>query len=141
MGWLGEIHPLIASDWELEDTVAAFELDLDAVAPHAVLTPIYEDLTSFPEVREDIAVIVAQEIGAARVLGVVRAAGAPLLQRAEVFDVYREPERLGEGNVSLAIRLSYRAPDRTLTDEQVARQREAITAALAQELGGRIRAA
>jgi phenylalanyl-tRNA synthetase beta chain len=140
VGWLGEVHPLVAQDWEIEDTVAAFELDLDAVAAHAVLTPVYEDLTSFPEVREDIAVIVAQEIGAARVLSVVRQAGGPLLHRAEVFDVYRDAERLGEGNVSLAIRLAYRAPDRTLTDEQVATQREAIIAALGEELGGRIRA-
>ena len=140
VGWLGEIHPLIAADWEIEETVAAFELDLDAVAPFAVTTPIYEDLTSFPEVREDLAVIVAEEIGAARVLAVVRDAGRPLLDRAEVFDVYRDAERLGEGNVSLALRLSYRAPDRTLTDEEVAHQREAISAALESELGGRIRA-
>jgi phenylalanyl-tRNA synthetase beta chain len=140
VGWLGEVHPLIAADWDIEDTVAGFELDLDAVARHAVLTPIYEDLTSFPEVREDLAVIVAQEIGAARVLAIVRDAGQPLLQHAEVFDVYRDPERLGEGNVSLALRLSYRAPDRTLTDEQVATQREAIVAALESEIGGRIRA-
>jgi phenylalanyl-tRNA synthetase beta chain len=140
VGWLGEIHPVVAADWDIEDTVAGFELDLDALAPHAVLTPIYEDLTSFPEVREDLAVIVSQGVGAARVLAVVREAGKPLLQRAEVFDVYRDPERLGEGNVSLAIRLSYRAPDRTLTDEQVAKQRDEIVGALESELGGRIRA-
>jgi phenylalanyl-tRNA synthetase beta chain len=140
VGWLGELHPKVAADWDIEDTIAAFELDLDAIAPHAVLTPIYEDLTSFPEVREDLAVIVAEDVGAARVLAVVREAGKPLLQRAEVFDVYRDPERLGEGNVSLAIRLSYRAPDRTLTDEQVAKQRDEIVGALESELGGRIRA-
>ena len=57
-----------------------------------------------------------------------------------MFDVYRDPERLGEGNVSLALRLTYRAADRTLTDEEVAERREAIAAALADELGGRIRA-
>jgi phenylalanyl-tRNA synthetase beta chain len=131
---------LIAEDWEIDATVAGFELDLDAVAPHAVTTPVYEDLTSFPEVREDLAVIVAQEITAERVLRVVRQAGAPLLQRADVFDVYRDAEKIGENNVSLAIRLSYRAPDRTLTDEQVAKQRETIAAALGEELGGRIRA-
>ena len=142
VGWLGEIHPLVAADWDLEDTVAAFELDLDAVAAARGPTPLYEDLTSFPEVREDLAVIVARARSARR--GCSRSC-APRAgrcsQRAEVFDVYRDPERLGEGNVSLALRLSYRAADRTLTDEEVARQREAITAALERELGGRIRAA
>jgi phenylalanyl-tRNA synthetase beta chain len=56
-----------------------------------------------------------------------------------VFDVYRDAERLGEGNVSLALRLSFRAADRTLTDGEVAAQRERIIAALGEQLGGRIR--
>jgi phenylalanyl-tRNA synthetase beta chain len=96
-------------------------------------------VTSFPELREDLAVVVPDTVSAAQVLDVVRRAGAPLLGGADVFDVYRNPERLGEGKVSLALRLSFRAGDRTLTDSQVATQRERITAALANELGGQIR--
>jgi phenylalanyl-tRNA synthetase beta chain len=92
-------------------------------------------------VREDLAVVVPEDVSAARVIEVVRAGGAPLLRVAEVFDVYRDAERLGEGNVSLAVRLTYRAPDRTLTDEEVAQKRAQITDALARELGGRVRAA
>ncbi len=141
VGWLGEIHPGIAQAWEIDQPVAAFELDLDAAARYAVRTPLYEDVTSFPEVREDLAVVVDEEISAASVLAVVRRSGAPLLRRAEVFDVYRDAELLGQGNVSLALSLAYRAPDRTLRDEEVARQREAIVAALNNELGGRIRGA
>jgi phenylalanyl-tRNA synthetase beta chain len=137
-GWLGEIHPLVAAEWQLDGTVAAFELDLEAV-PEPPSAP-YEDVTGFPEVREDIAVVVPDETSAAQVIEIVRRSGAPLVWSAEVFDVYRDPERLGEGNVSLALRLSYRAPDRTLTDEEVARKREQITSALAQELSGRVRA-
>ena len=140
VGWLGEIHPLITAEWDIGDTLAAFELDLDAVAPHANQTPIYRDVTSFPAVREDLAVVVRDEVTAAEVLAVVRRSGAPLLQSADVFDVYRDAERLGEGNVSLALRLSYRAGDRTLTDDEVGHLRQAITVALAEELGGRVRA-
>jgi phenylalanyl-tRNA synthetase beta chain len=138
VGWVGEIHPTVAASWDLDDTAAAFELDLDALAE--LPTAIFEDVTSFPEVREDLAVVVADGVTAAQVLAVARRAGAPLLYRAEVFDLYRNPERLGEGNVSLALRLAYRAPDRTLTDAEVAAQREAIAQALADELQGRIRA-
>ena len=138
VGWLGEVHPLVAAEWDLEGTIAGFELDLDAVPEPA--TPLYEDVTSFPEVREDLAVIVAEDIAGSSVIDVVRGAGAPLLRSAEIFDVYRDAERLGEGNVSLALRLSYRAPDRTLTDEEVAQKRAEITDALAGELGGRVRA-
>ncbi|MBV8429857.1 MAG: phenylalanine--tRNA ligase subunit beta, partial [Solirubrobacterales bacterium] len=138
-GWLGEIHPLVAAQWDLGDTVAAFELDLD-VLPEPHLS-IYEDVLTHPEVREDLAVVVPESVSAAEVIEVVRRVGAPLLRSAEVFDVYRDPERLGAGNVSLALRLSYRAVDRTLTDEEVAAQRAAISQALADELGGRIRGA
>ena len=137
-GWLGEIHPLVAAEWDIEDIVAGFELDLDAVPLPE--TPVYADVTSFPEVREDLAVVVADEVAAADVLGVVRRAGAPLLARVTVFDVYRDPGRIGAGNVSLALRLSYRAPDRTLTDEEVAARRARISTALEDQLNGRVRA-
>jgi phenylalanyl-tRNA synthetase beta chain len=138
-GWLGEVHPLVAAAWDLSQTVAAFELDLDALPEPA--THRYEDVISFPAVREDLAVVVPQSVSAAQVIEVVRSAGAPLLESAEVFDVYRDPDRVGAGNVSLALHISYRASDRTLTDEEVAGKREAITDALAQRLGGRVRAA
>ena len=138
IGWVAELHPLVSAEWELPGTVAAFEVNLDAVPEPAPIQ--YRDVTSFPAVREDLAVVVAEHVTAAQVIDVVRRAGAPLLERAEVFDVYRDPERLGAGNVSLALRLSYCAADRTLTDAEVAKRRETITAALAGELGGRVRA-
>jgi phenylalanyl-tRNA synthetase beta chain len=119
--------------------VAAFELDLDAVPEPP--TPLYHEVSGFPEVREDLAVIVADTIGAAEVIAIVRRAGGPLLTGAEVFDVYRDPDKLGEGNVSLAVRLTYSAADRTLTDEEVAERRDAIAGALEEQVGGRIRAA
>ncbi len=137
-GWVGEVHPLVAARWDLSDTVAAFELDLDAVPEPP--TALYHAVTGFPDVREDLAVVVAERVSAAELLDAVRRAGGPLLAAAEVFDVYRDPDKLGEGNVSLAVALTYRAPDRTLTDEEVAERREAIAAALEKELGGRIRA-
>jgi len=137
-GWIGEVHPLVAAQWDLRDTVAAFELNLDAVPEPA--TTLYHRVTGFPDVREDIAVIVPDAVSAAELTALVRRAGGPLLAEVELFDVYRDPERLGEGNVSLALRLTFRAGDRTLTDEEVAERREAIAEAVAGELGGRIRA-
>ena len=65
------------------------------------------------------------------------AGGGELLRAAEVFDLYRG-EQVGEGRKSLALRLEFRAADRTLTDEEVAERREAIEAALA-EIGGSLR--
>ena len=101
----------------------------------------YTDVTSFPEVREDLAVVVPEGVTAAEVLAVVRRSGGSLLAAAEVFDVYRDPERVGAGKVSLAVRLSFRGTDRTLTDQEVAKSRDRIARALEGELGGSIRAA
>jgi phenylalanyl-tRNA synthetase beta chain len=69
---------------------------------------------------------------------VVRKAGGALLRRAEVFDVYRGAQ-VGEGAASLALRLEFRASDRTLTDEDVAERRAKIVAALSEQLGARLR--
>jgi phenylalanyl-tRNA synthetase beta chain len=137
-GWIGELHPEVAEQWDLEDAVAAFELNLD-LAGEVVSTPVYSDVTSFPEVREDLAVIVSDAVPADEVIAVARRAAGPLLSRADVFDVYRDADRLGAGNVSLALRLHFRAPDRTLTDDEVAGRRRRIVKALIDELAGRIR--
>jgi len=137
VGWAGDVHPLVAGQWDL-DRVAAFEIDLDAVIAHAAPVAQYEDLTSFPELREDIAVVVGADVPAATVLQTVRDAGGKLLARAEVFDVYRG-EQIAAGHTSLAIALTFRARDRTLTDADVAPVREKIVARLAAELGGELR--
>jgi phenylalanyl-tRNA synthetase beta chain len=138
-GYIGELHPLVAQAFDL-DGGAAFGFGMDPVweQVRGKVTE-YEDVTSFPALRQDLAVIVGEDVPASRVVEVVRGAGAPELESVEVFDVYRGPQ-IGEGRVSLALRLSFRAPDRTLTDEEVAARREAITAALAGELGGELRA-
>ena len=77
------------------------------------------------------------EVPAAQVRDAVLAGGGELLRAAEVFDLY-EGEQLGEGRKSLALRLEFRAADRTLTDEEVAALRESIAAALS-EIGGSLR--
>ena len=138
-GWLGEVHPLVCREWDL-DSAGGFEVDLaPLVAGARAGEEIYEDVTSFPAVYQDIAVVVGQAVPAARVRGAVLAAGGELLRSAEVFDLY-EGEQLGEGSKSLALRLEFRAADRTLTDEEVAEVRAAIETALAaEEIGGSLR--
>ena len=139
VGWIGELHPQVAAAWDWSGPLSGFELDLDVVAAQLHgWVPQYRDVTSFPDVREDLAVVVAETVSAAEVIEVVREAGAPLLRDVTLFDVYRG-EQVGEGNVSLALRLSYRAADRTLTDEEVAAKRRKISAALADRLQGRVR--
>ncbi|MEA2172370.1 MAG: phenylalanyl-tRNA synthetase beta chain [Solirubrobacteraceae bacterium] len=131
-GWVGEVHPGVAEG-------AAFEVDLAVLAAHADLVPAYRDLTSFPALRFDLAVTLADDIPAASVLETVHKAGGKLLSDASVFDVYRGAQ-VGEGKVSLALRLAFRVADRTLTDEDVAPARDKIVARLREDLGGELRA-
>jgi phenylalanyl-tRNA synthetase beta chain len=138
VGFLGEVHPLVAREWELEQAVAVFAVDLGRVIATAPEVVSYRDLMSFPAVRQDLAVLLADDVPAARVVEVVRQTGGKLVEHVEVFDVYAG-EQLGEGRRSLALHLELRAPDRTLTDEDVAPVRERIVAALAKELGGELR--
>jgi phenylalanyl-tRNA synthetase beta chain len=141
-GWVGEIHPLVLADWDLDDgVVAAFEVDLDVVLERVPGAAQYADLATFPVVHEDLAVVVPDTIAAEGVGETMLSAGAPLLASAELFDAYRDPEQIGPDHVSLAFHLEFRAPDRTLTDEEVAAKREEIAVALQEKLGGTVRTA
>ncbi len=136
-GWVGEIHPLVCREWDL-DAAAGFEVDLaPLVAASRVGEETYEDVISYPAVHQDVAVVVDDAIPAAEVRSAVLDGGGELLRSAEVFDLYRG-EQVGEGRKSLALRLTFRAADRTLTDEEVAEQRTKIEAAV-EKLGGSLR--
>jgi phenylalanyl-tRNA synthetase beta chain len=139
LGWIGELHPLVLREWELQGTGAAFELEVDLL--HELTQgriATYSDVASFPAVLQDIAVIVPEDVPAARLAEVVREGAGELLASLRVFDLYHG-EQVGEGNKSLALRLEFRAPDRTLTDEEVAERRAAIEDELA-TVGGKLRA-
>ena len=139
LGWLGELHPLVVKAWDLADPVSGFELDFDALLElTGAGTGVYRDVTGFPAVLQDIAVVVADDVPVQRIEEAVRRGGGELLGRVSVFDLYRG-EQVGEGSKSLALRLEFRAPDRTLTDEEVAERRAAIEREL-DTLGGRLRA-
>jgi phenylalanyl-tRNA synthetase beta chain len=137
LGWIGELHPLVARAWDLGGG-SAFEIDLDLLAEIAPEVRPFEPVSTFPAVIQDIAVVVAEDVSAAEVEMAVREGAGDLLERLSLFDVYRG-EQVGEGNKSLALRLEFRAPDRTLTDEEVAERRAAVERHLA-EIGGKLRA-
>ena len=99
----------------------------------------YRDVTSFPPLRQDIAVAVDESVAAAEVVAAAREAGGPELVGAEVFDVYRGPQ-VGEGRKSMALHLVFQATDRTLTDAEGDAARSRIVAALGERFGAELRA-
>jgi phenylalanyl-tRNA synthetase beta chain len=139
VGELGELHPRTADRLDVAGRVAVFELDLDALLPQIPPLHLARPVPDLPPVRQDIAVVVAADVPAARVLEVARAAGGPLLRDAAVFDVYRDAARLGEDRVSLAVRLTFRADDRTLTEDEATAARTVVVEALRRTLGADLR--
>ncbi|HLX32174.1 MAG TPA: phenylalanine--tRNA ligase subunit beta [Gaiellaceae bacterium] len=133
-GWVGELHPA-----ELEGVWGAFELDLDALAAAAPATARFEEVSPYPELRQDLAFVVDEDTPSAELVAAIRAAGGEILREVAVFDEYRGPQA-GEGKRSLAFRLSFGSAERTLTDEDVAPVREAIAAALGKSFGAVLRA-
>lgn len=145
LGWLGELHPLVARSWDVQgagaaqSSLAVLELDLDGLLAATPPDPEYVDLISYPALRQDLAVILPADVPAAEVLAVVKHAAGSLLDDVAVFDVYAGAQ-VGEGRRSLALALSFRAPERTLSDNDVAPLRARVVAALAGTLGGELRA-
>ena len=136
LGFLGELHPLVAGAWGLERT-AAFAIDLGELASIAPETVSFQPFGAFPALRQDLAVTLPESVTAEELLALVRRAGGETLEEAEVFDVYAGAQ-VEEGRRSLALALTFRALERTLTDEDVTPARARIVAAL-RELGGELR--
>jgi phenylalanyl-tRNA synthetase beta chain len=134
-GWLGELHPaLLDGEW------GAFELDLEALAEAAPQVVAFAEVSPYPEVRQDLAFTVDEEVPASELLAAIREAAGELLRGLDVFDEYRNPESIGEGKRSLAFRLAFGSPEGTLTDEDVAPVRASIVDALASRFGAVLRA-
>ena len=132
-GWLGELHPTL-----LDGSWGVFELDVEALHEPLPDRILYEDVVTFPAVRQDIAVVVGEDVEAASLVAAALEAGAPELREARVFDVYRG-DQVGDGRKSVAVHLVLRAPDRTLTDDDAAAVRSRIVALLAERFAAELR--
>ena len=103
-----------------------------------IATTTYEDVVTYPSVKNDIAVVVDEGVASGDLLAAVREAGGPELGDIAVFDVYRGGQ-VAAGAKSVAISLSFRSPERTLADEDAAAHRARILKALAQRFGATLR--
>ena len=131
LGSVGELHPATLAVFDLDGRAVALDLDVDALVAAAGDRKARE-LPRFPAVTRDLAVVVADEVPAEAVLDTIRAAGGELLESLAAFDEYRS-EQLGEGVRSLAFALTFRSPERTLTDSEVDQLLTAIRARLETE--------
>ncbi len=137
LGFLGALSPAIAEKLDLEGGVFAFELNLEALCQTAV-PPLYSPLPRYPAVYRDLALVLPASVPVAMVTQALYAHGQPWLTEARLFDVY-VGQPIPEGKRSLAFHLTYRDPERTLTDEAVDRHHQQLVEALAKELAAELR--
>jgi phenylalanyl-tRNA synthetase beta chain len=136
VGYAGQLHPAVVERTGLPKGTCAVELDLDAI-------PITERLRApsvspFPAVFQDVALVVAEDVAAQSVVDAVRDGAGDLLEDVRLFDVYTGPQ-IGEGRKSLAMALRFRAPDRTLTEDEASAARDAAVRVAADRLGAVLR--
>jgi len=145
LGHAGELHPRVVNAFRLPPRTCAVELDLSAIERAAAgLAPIQAPVIStYPVATQDVALVVAQDVPAADVKSALVAGAAAggaegLLEDVRLFDMY-SGEQVGPGRKSLAFTLRFRAPDRTLTDDEVAVARDAAVASAARLTGAVLR--
>jgi phenylalanyl-tRNA synthetase beta chain len=142
VGVMGELHPGVVKGFDLnverDQPVLAADFDLETLLPLIPDSHPYRTVLAYPPVREDLALVVDATLPAAAVETALRQAGGALLRDVALFDVY-EGSQLPPGKKSLAYHLTFQAPDKTLTDKEVSKQRARILKTLEQQLGARLR--
>ncbi len=134
IGHAGELHPRVCAAHGVPARSAAAEVDLDRLLEHAVRVVAAPSYSDFPVAKEDVALVVDDSVTAAELEAVLREGAGAYLESIRLFDVYTGPQ-VGEGKKSLAFALRFRAPDRTLTEEETGAFRDAAVAAAAERLG------
>ncbi len=124
IGHAGELHPKVCQAFGLPARSSAVELNLDALIAAGPATVTARPFSSYPVAKEDVALIVAADVPAADVEAALAEGAGELLESIRLFDVYTG-EQIGEGKKSLAFALRFRAPDRTLKENEVAETRQA----------------
>lgn len=138
IGRAGELHPKVCASFGLPKRSAAVELDLDALLRYAVDVVPAPEFSTYPVAKEDVALVVDDSVRAADVEAALREGAGELLESIRLFDVYTG-EQVGQGRTSLAFALRFRAPDRTLTEDETAAAREAAVARAAELTGAQQR--
>jgi phenylalanyl-tRNA synthetase beta chain len=138
VGIVGELSFETAAAFEIRGRVAVGELRIDTIAPAQPRPVRFVPPPRFPAIVQDLAVTVAADRLAGDAMDAIRDAREPLLERAELYDEYRGGS-LAAGRKGWTFRLTFRAPDRTLTGDEAQRAQDAVAAALARRCDAEIR--
>jgi len=138
LGIIGEIHPEVLSNYDIKRRVCVFEFDLKAIFELAESRKMTDDITRFPAVQRDLALLIPEQTPAATVTSMIKSAGGELLRQAVLFDVYQGPQ-VPEGYKSLGYSLVFQSYERTLQEEEINLLIDGILRKVEHRAGGKLR--
>jgi phenylalanyl-tRNA synthetase beta chain len=136
IGWLGELHPRLQRKYELPAPLVLFEMDAEPLLARGL--PHYAEVSKFPPVRRDVAVIVDEKMPVQSILDGLIRSKAPIVDTVTVFDVYRG-KGIENGKKGLAFRVLLQDTQKTLTDAEVDAAMAGLRRVLEQEYGAKLR--
>ena len=139
IGWVGNIHPEVLQNFEVEQDVVAFELSVEALLRLAKRELPYQEVPTLPGVSVDLAIVVDEDVTAETVEQRIQSAGGKFLADVRLFDVFRDKQRVGDGKKSLAFSLTYRATDHTLTSDEVEKAHDRLVKKVMRAVNGEVR--
>ena len=137
VGFVGQVHPATAKAYDIPETYVA-ELNLSAIEEQLQPAQPFTEITKFPAVSRDVALLLKAEITHQEVLDAILAAGVKRLTDIKLFDIF-SGDKLGVGLKSMAYSLTFQNPEASLTDEEVAKYMEKIEKSLTEKLGAEVR--
>lgn len=138
LGSLGKIKPEILRRFSIKHDVYFFDLDFEALCRPVTWEKKFASLPVYPSVKRDIALVVPDSISAGELLAAVRNHPDKLIENCELFDVF-QGEKIGRGNKSIALSITYRSQSKTLTEKNVEKSHEKILHLLTEQFGGTFR--
>ncbi|HOQ15772.1 MAG TPA: phenylalanine--tRNA ligase subunit beta [Defluviitaleaceae bacterium] len=138
IGYIGEVHPNVAENYDINTRVYVGVIDVSSLVEEADLERVYKPLPKYPAVSRDIAMLVKDEIPVKDIENIIRQRGGKILESYSLFDVYKG-KQIQEGYKSVAYSITFRAQDRTLTEEEVNKAMQKIINGLESNLGAHLR--
>jgi phenylalanyl-tRNA synthetase beta chain len=138
LGSLGKIKTEVLRRFSIKHDVYFFELDFEGICRPQTLAKKFASLPVYPSVKRDIAIVVPDGVSAGELLAAVRKHPDKLIESCELFDVF-QGEKIGQGNKSVALSITYRSDSKTLTEKNVEKSHEKILRLLTEQFGGTFR--
>ena len=138
LGAMGEIHPDVLENFELPERALVSELNFDMIADLAITDRAYSRLPKYPAALRDVSLVVREEVTVAKLEEAIRKGGGKILESVKLFDIYRGMQ-IPDDYKSMSFGLSFRAPDRTLTDEEIQKSMDRILRMLEEDAGALLR--